>query len=470
MKLQGMALGRLAGHLGFLILIALSIVLAPERVLFVDSAAQLFEMIQHGSFAIYDHRYTMAITQLLPLLGIKLGLPLPLLVVLYSVAAPLLGYLAFLLLAYRVKDIPLALFLLLPMLCIRHTFFHAISESFSLMIYATLLLALLRHPAHSWLYLLGVVVATLACVFMHPIGMFFVLFLLGYHLVDNRLHPTVALWVGVATLMIAVVVRSTMISGHDASFLPTWGDVCYAFAHPLQLSVLRGLVGRWYLYMIPLLCYCWATYCQLRQRQWLQLGYYLLFNICFIVMSVVVYRNEGGNIAIERAWLPIAFFAGVPAVVGMRRAASADESAVFCGRFTPLPCIIGIILFAVAMTDIVHTSRDYRARLEGLQEIVERGRREGHRKLVAPQQEYQWPVQSWAVAFETMIISSLDGPDGTVTLYLEEEEPFDESNPDYSVTDAYLAVPWNRLWHYSTLNSRYFRLPEQGTEVIKESL
>ena len=104
----------------------------------------------------------MAVTQLLPLIGIKLGLPLPLLVVLYSVAAPLLGYVAFLLLAYRVKDVPLALLLLLPMLCIRHTFFHAISETFSLMIYATLLLALLRHPSRSWLHIRGVALAVLA--------------------------------------------------------------------------------------------------------------------------------------------------------------------------------------------------------------------------------------------------------------------------------------------------------------------
>lgn len=177
---------RLAGHAGFAVLLVLSVVLAQERVLFVDSAAQLFEMIQRGTFVIYDHRYTMAVTQLLPLLGIKLGLPMPVLVILYSLSAPLLGYLAFLLLAYRVKDLPLALFLLLPLLCIRHTFFHAISETFSLMIYATLLLALLRHRKNTILHAVGVVLCSVACIFMHPIGMFFVLFLLGYHLVDQH--------------------------------------------------------------------------------------------------------------------------------------------------------------------------------------------------------------------------------------------------------------------------------------------
>ena len=223
MKLNDTAtLARLAGHLGFLILLAMSVVLASERVLFVDSAAQLFEMIQRENFVIYDHRYTMAVTQLLPLIGIKIGLPLPILVVLYSMSAPLLAYLAFLLLAYRIKDLPLALLLLLPMLCIRHTFFHAISESFSLAIYATLLLALLRHRSGTVLHAVGVVLCTAACVFMHPIGMFFVVFLLGYHLVSNRL--SVPFIVSTATLLAAVIIKMNLGSGHDASYMPTVAD------------------------------------------------------------------------------------------------------------------------------------------------------------------------------------------------------------------------------------------------------
>lgn len=453
MKLQGTEIGRLFGHLGFLILIALSVVLAQERVLFIDSAAQLFEMIQRGTFVIYDHRYTMAVTQLLPLIGIKLGLPLPLLVVLYSVAAPLLGYVAFLLLAYRVKDVPLALLLLLPMLCIRHTFFHAISETFSLMIYATLLLALLRHPSRSWLHILGVALAVLACIFIHPIGMFFVVFLLGYHLVDNRMRLTVPFWVGAGMLVVAVIVRSTMISGHDASFIPTMADVRYSVGHITSLNVVRGLVVRPFLWFVTLALYVVALVVHLSHRQWMRLSYGILFNLAFIAMTVIVYRDEAGNIAIERAWLPLVFFAGVPVVC--------EILPVVARRVQRVVLVAFAVLLLASCGKIVDSSKHYRARLDGLQEIVERGRREGCRKLVAPQQAYQWSVQSWATAFETLILSSLDGPDGTVTLFLE-EEPIDEGNPDYGVTDAYLAVPWNRLWNYSTLDPRYFRLPAQS--------
>lgn len=461
MKLSTPALARLIGHLGFLILLALSVVLARERVLLVDSAAQLFELIQRGTFVIYDHRYTMAVTQLLPLAGIKLGLPLPVLVVLYSMAAPLMAYLAFLLLTYCVKDIPLALLLLFPMLCIRHTFFHGISETFSLMVYATLLLALLRHRRNTPLHAAGIVLCTLACVFMHPVGMFFVLFLLGYHVVDtiaSRTGRIVSLQaiVMTVTLVAAVIVKAQLPSGHDAGYMPSVADVLYRLTHPSELQVVRHLfesVADFYLY--PLALYVVVLIWHIRRRQWLRMGWGLAFNVGFFLLTAVVYHADTSHICVERAWLPLIFFAGVPFVCEYR------------GRRPQSTLLVFAALLLLAYGKIVDSSKHYRQRLNELQTIVERGRREGHRKLVAesPTVDSHFRVHSWATAFETLMLSSMQSPDSTATLYLD-ELPCDPSNPDYQRTDAYLAVPWNRLWRYSTLDPRYFRLPLQPYHVL----
>ena len=230
-------------------------------------------------------------------------------------------------------------------------------------------------------------------------------------------------------------------------------DVRYSVGHITSLNVVRGLVVRPFLWFVTLALYVVALVVHLSHRQWMRLSYGILFNLAFIAMTVIVYRDEAGNIAIERAWLPLVFFAGVPVVC--------EILPVVARRVQRVVLVIFATLLMVGYGKIVDSSKHYRVRLDGLQEIVERGRREVCRKLVAPQQEYQWSVQSWATAFETLILSSLDGPDGTVTLYLE-EEPIDEGNPDYGDTDAYLAVPWNRLWNYSTLDPRYFRLPAQS--------
>lgn len=453
-------MARLLGHLGLLIYLALSILMARERVLLTDSAAQLFELIQRGTFVIYDHRYTMAITQLLPLLGIKVGLPLPLLVVLYSIAAPLLAYLAFLLLAYRWHNTRSALLLLLPLFCIRHTFFHAISETYSLMIYATLLHALLQRQPNTLLHHVALVLCTAACVFIHPIGMFFVLFLLGYHFVDqHRLRPSLNLLIGAVVLIATAIVKLQLPSGHDSSYMPTLPDVVYRLTHPSELPVLLGLVTT-PCGLFALLFYAAALTWHCRERRWLHLAWGLIFNVAFFLLSVVVYHTDTGHIALERTWLPLVFFAAVP----------------LTDRHFPIPaprCLLSIACALLLFTDVrlVALSHHYRQRLDAMQTLVDTNRRQGHRKVVSPRKDFEshFRYNSWATAFETLILSSLASPDSSATLYLEEQEPFRADHPDYQVTDAYLAVPWNRLWKYSTLNPRYFRLPAEPYVAIDAS-
>lgn len=454
-------MARIAGHLGLLAFLALSILMAHERVLLTDSAAQLFELIQRGTFVIYDHRYTMAVTQLPPLLGIKLGLPLPLLIILYSSAAPLLAYLVFLLLAYRWHNTRTALLLLLPLVCLRHTFFHAISETYSLLIYAPLLLALLQRHSHTLLHYVALVLCIVACVFVHPIGMFFVLFLLGYHFVDRRLRPSPDLLVGIAILVVSAIVKMQLPSGHDSSYMPTPADIFYRLAHPKEIQILHGLTSS-PISFCALALYATALIAHLYKRRWLLLAWGVVFNAGFFLLSAVTYYADNSFIAFERTWLPLVFFAGVPLT-----AIHLPDSA----RRFPLTTLPAIALLAgLLMTDIkiVRLGHNYRERLDALQTLVDQGRHNGHRKLVTPLREFRshHAVDSWATAFETLFLSSLSSPDSSVTLYLEEQEPFQANNSDYQVTDAYLAVPWNRLWNYNTLDPRYFRLPAQSYVAI----
>lgn len=453
---------QLIGHIGFLILIMLSAVIANERVIFIDSAAQLFEMIQRDWFVIYDHRYTMAITQSLPLLFIKLRLPLQAIVIAYSVSAPLLAYGAYLIITYVLRDVRLGLALLLPLLCMRHTFFHAISESFSLMVYAILLAALLLHRpkedssiGRRILHTVCIALLTAAAVFIHPIGMFFVLFLIGYHLVDNHFRPNTPLVVASIVLLACVVIRSFNISGHDSGFIPTTSDVIYAITHPAELKVVNGLGHRLAdFYIYPIVLYIAVAVHHIRHRQWARLGYGILFNVCFILMTAIVYRRDNSPICVERAWLPLIFFSAIPFVSEVVPSLSHRSKQIW------LVLMSATLLFGFAK--IVDTSKHYRQRKEKIEQITETANRMGTHKMVASNNDFNglFDIDSWCTAFESMLISALQGPDRTINIYIE-DGPLQADNPDYSVTDAFLAVPWWRLWNYSTLRPRWFSLPEQ---------
>lgn len=443
---------RLTGHMAFAALTLMSVFLARERVLMSDSAAQLFELTQMRTFVIYDSRFAMAVTQLLPLLAIWLYLPLKVVLVAYSVSAPLLAWGTYSLIAHRMNDVRMASLMLITYGCMRHTFFHAISETFSIVIYATLLLALFTHRVGdrtSPLTLLFIVLTLLATLFIHPVGIFFVLFILGYHLVERRLRPTVAFIVAAVVLVAATIVRSTMVSEHDASFIPTLSNVRHCVTHLLSLNVVQGLKSNIPIAVAMLLLYAIAFRHHLRERQWMRMAYGVAFNVGFIALCIVVYRDDAGRFSAERAWLPMVFFAAVPVV-----------------REVGLKPLWLALLMVFMLVQIGATAPSYHVRIKMQQAVVEQGRRSGSRKLVVPKQRIDLPRESWATAFETLILSSLAGPDSTVTLYIEKQEPFAADNPDYAVEDAFLAVPWYRLWNYSTLDEHYFRLPKQPYTVI----
>lgn len=453
---------QLIGHIGFIILIMLSAVIANERVIFIDSAAQLFEMIQRDWFVIYDHRYTMAITQLLPLLFIKLQLPLQAIIVAYSISAPLLAYGAYLIITYVLRDVKLGLALLLPILCMRHTFFHAISESFSLMIYAILLAALLLHRPKGdasvgkrILHAVCIALLTVAAVFIHPIGMFFVVFLVGYFLIDDKFRPNLSLILSFAVLVLCVILRSTSVSGHDSDYLPTTADVIYAITHPADMKVVIGFVHRLAdLYIYPIVLYIAVATYHIRHRQWIRLTYGILFNVGFILMTAIVYRWDNSAVCVERAWIPLIFFAAIPFVCEVVPNLSLRGKQIWLALMA--------VVLVLGYIKIIDTSKHYHQRKAKIEQITELANRAGTHKMVASHNDLDgvFDIDSWCTSFESMLISALQGPNRTINIYIE-DEPLQADNPDYGVTDAFLAVPWWRLWNYSTLRPRWFSLPEQ---------
>lgn len=70
----------------------------------------------------------------------------------------------------------------------------------------------------------------------------------------------------------------------------------------------------------------------------------------------------------------------------------------------------------------------------------------------------------WALAYETLIFSSLKGPDKGITFYVIENPvtfQYDQHNPQ-----LFLAVPFARDARIGELNPKYFRLPSQKYQVI----
>ena len=83
------------GHLHFWILIISSVVFYKERVCLLENTMFFWNIIGVKTFDIYFNRYSAVLTQILPLMSIKLTEPLCITLIAYSVSFPLIAYLGY---------------------------------------------------------------------------------------------------------------------------------------------------------------------------------------------------------------------------------------------------------------------------------------------------------------------------------------------------------------------------------------
>ena len=100
-----------------------------ERVTTLDTAFQFFSILKRDALAIQAYRYGAAITQVFPLLTSRLGLPLELVAMSYSVSFVLFYFGAFLFAWFKLKNPAIAIVILLfNTMMTAHGFFWAQCE------------------------------------------------------------------------------------------------------------------------------------------------------------------------------------------------------------------------------------------------------------------------------------------------------------------------------------------------------
>ena len=181
---------RLSGHLFFGIFLVFSVLFYLERTVFLDGAYYLFDIIQSGTPNI-SGRYSALLTQILPWLAILLGLPLKVVLLLYSISFTLVFYLIYLLCVYRLKSDAAGIAIILSLcLCVRDSFYYPVSEIFLGLVLSALFFAWLYHQKDrqtSRLRWWGTaMLLILLCYYAHAVTVFTMLFSLGFYMIDQK--------------------------------------------------------------------------------------------------------------------------------------------------------------------------------------------------------------------------------------------------------------------------------------------
>ncbi|CAG0972392.1 MAG: hypothetical protein HND27_06620 [Bacteroidetes bacterium] len=461
---------RYVGHLFFIIYAVLSVYYATERIVFIDSAKYLFDLINHQTLFITGREGGYPVL-LLPLLFIKLKLSLYLIIVAFSLSYALLFYLIFLLVVYVLKNAAAAWLLIFSLiLCTRDTFYYPATEVYLGMAYVCILYAVLfseviKHRLA--LYTLSLILIYV-CYLTHPITIFLILPLLLFKFFE--LTEKVEKWVIAAFACISFLffvirpfieksVNANEYTGYRKAFsffsyLPevfTAPSANFFYIHTWQSTSI-------YLLAVVLLGANLIFY--LFKRNFEKAIILSSSVLAVWLLAVVVYIEGESAMVLGKAFAPLAFLCSLPLFHDVLY-----EKKKWFNLLVML--LLSGVLF-LKFRDIALIGKHQKQRIENVQKNIQQAREQGVSKAISKFDTLSSKngLIPWAYSMESIILSSFDESEQSVTIFIERENN-KVNNEVLEQKDIFLYLNPNDVLPQEQLNAAYFKLPKQKYVYLK---
>lgn len=453
------------GHVTFCALLVLAWKHADLRTSSGDSAYQVFKWVNDAGLSVEAHRYSAIFPELAVKCFKYFHADLKTLLMVASVTHVLVAYLVFLicLLGLNAPRSAMAA-ALAAVLCTRLTFYGPVLEANYLLSYPFLFFAILERngPASiSRRTIASLVVAAALTLLAHPLGWLILL------------YGTVFLWAirHIPTKLTALVSSGVVIGAGAVRLLfpPTayeqaqYENLFEAFSGK-SLAGSWGswefLVGHTFHYTtnyLPALVLVILVVLGLVLRKHEPAAVVLAVGVIgFLVLELVTFRAGDAAIMMDRAFLPVATLIALPSIWllwDMRGKWAIAGS-----------CVLVLVLF-IKLRDISFGSREPRRQLEHIEQLLTDLHQRSIKKAEVSEVELQSrSIQAnWALPFGTLLISSMNGPEHSITVRRINGQTV------ASVKLDDLAVTPDLDGFLSALNTYYFQLPNGPYEGFPSS-
>lgn len=451
----------LMGHLFFGTMLIMSLVLYKERMLAMDSAYYAFKVIVHEDFFTGHHRSISYLPQLLPLLGIKLGWSLKAVLMAYSAGFILFYYAAYNIIVYLFKNPQAGLFLALSLgLSMRYKFYGPVGEVVLSIVYLALLIGWLTKPKDkftgltAWLdILIGVGIASLLNT-AHPFITVSTTICLGFVLIfqkewKNPRFWAISIYTGVLLLFSFVLVERNAYEADRADRLGEAWKVLEHFNDYYISEVIYGYFDTQY--ALPFVVFLGSLAFLVFSKRFfttLYLSFSFLVMLGIIIVmhaylsSKIFIMLDGYLVHLGLIWaLPLAFHWGQQRQRWMA------------------PVLAFLLIFSLAR--INDSKAFFQERLAYLENALAQHTSQEHPKAVAYLDNFNYEKLwiGWAMSCETLLLSSLEGPDFSRSIYLADQRGDLEGR--FDEPDLYLNVPFApEFIKNDDLPLQYFQLPK----------
>lgn len=451
----------LMGHLFFGTMLIMSLVLYKERMLAMDSAYYAFKVIVQEGFFTGHHRSISYLPQLLPLLGIKLGWSLKAVLMAYSAGFIIFYYAAYNILLYLFKNPQAGLFLALSLgLSMRYKFYGPVGEVVLSIVYLALLVGWLTKPKDkfkglaAWLdVLVGIGIASLLYT-SHPFIAVSTTICLGFVLLFQKEWKNLRFWIisiytGLLLLFSFVLVER---NAYEAERADRLGEVWKVLTH-LNDYYITEVIYSYFdsQYAFPFIIFLMSLVLLMVSKRffsalYLSISFLVLLGIIVVMhvylSSKILIMLDGYMVHLGIIWaLPLAFHWGKERQHWM------------------IPTLALLLIFSLAR--INDSKAFFQERLAYLENALAQHTSPEHPKAVAYLDNFNYDKLwiGWAMSCETLLLSSLEGPEFSRSIYLADQRGDLEGR--FDEPDLYLNVPFGP---YSIKNqdlpSRYFQLPK----------
>ena len=445
------------------LLVILSVIFYRERMLFIDAPHNLFLIINDGHLHIEEHRYGSFVSQVLPFLGAKAGLPLSAVMLLYSVGFTLFFLAVGLVVFFRFRNYSLVvLFALYLALFASASFYWPNNEVHQGMGWLTLALAgnfyLARSGSRPWFAVLFFLLSFFLAVWTHPLIMIVALFLWFFCWAGNFNwpfnHRQALLFTALLFLLVAVKFNTGRLHGYDSSKIEAVTSLkpgmLASFLHSADLhGFLKNCLYNYWLFVVLFIAGLGGL---LAYRRYLLIAMVLLSSVGYLFLVCITF--PGGSIHqfyIESEFMPLAVIGSAPFVFFVLPYLKARWGVVLL-----------LVVFIVRLGYIVAAAPPFSNRIAVLGRIEGKMKDKGLTKAIIspfPAAIDSALVMSWGAPVESIFLSKLNGemPQRTF-IFLSVE---DARNFYTSGTDTMLGC-WEKRPE-SRLNARYFRLDTGAT-------
>jgi hypothetical protein len=436
----------------FTVLLIGSFYFSLERVLYSDSSFILFRIINLGSLQPQEYRFGSFITQLFPLVGSKLHLPLSWIVLLYSASFNFF-YLAIAgILVLRLKEYSIAILMSFYfVLFVSDTYYWITNEVHQaigwMFLFFGLTIYFLKKNSPLFISIPIFLILGFLSIFTHPLVVFPVVFLWIFFLLVKKI-PLNLTTIIFSSLLLVLLISKILVSfrsGHydtdkliglrEFSISKTW----HSYTTPFVIEFLkRCLTNYW---IVPILFFA-GIYSAIRLKKYVQVLWVIIFSFVYFTAMCLTFSN----------FLP--FYTEselMPATIIF--------SILFIYYTLPTlkPKMVLLILsgiFLVRLIYIAYASEKFTERKNWLYTNLETMRTRNIRKgiifrLEMKQKEY---LSVWAVPQESMIASALSNDEPNLTFVVGGINELKKRLPrnNKQILDAY------QFWDFESLNKDYF--------------